>query len=126
MGAAIPESWLEKFMIPPTLPTHPRGAISDGIDHPTGAAAERPLIEMLIQNRACPALCACAAPRMPSPKAVPPTSTTFRTRLEFHPLGTRKSTSHPPTISSTTVAESHGTPVYRNESRRLMCRAEER
>jgi len=29
-------------MMPPTVPTWPLGAISDGIDHPTGAAAARP------------------------------------------------------------------------------------
>jgi len=56
MGAAIPESWLEKLMMPPTLPTLLGGAMSDGMDHPTGDAAERPPMEMLIQMRACTGL----------------------------------------------------------------------
>src|ERR1700751_5086463 len=81
MGAAIPESWLEKLMIPPTLPTLLRGAIREGIDHPTGEAAERPPMEMLIQIRAVTGLWVFAAPRMPRPKAVPPMSMVLRTRL---------------------------------------------
>ena len=40
MGAAMPESWFEKLTMPPTVPTLPRGAISDGTDQPTGGAAE--------------------------------------------------------------------------------------
>ena len=47
-------------MIPPTLPTLLRGAINDGIDQPTGDAAERPPMEMLIQMSAVIALCVFA------------------------------------------------------------------
>ena len=43
----MPEAWFERLMMPPTLPTLLRGAISDGTDQPTGAADERPPIEML-------------------------------------------------------------------------------
>ena len=57
--------------MPPTVPTLPRGEIIDGIDHPIGAAAESPPSEMLIQISARIAVCAWAAPSMPSPNAVP-------------------------------------------------------
>ncbi len=40
-GATAPIRLLRKFITPPMLPVPPRGAISDGIDHPTGAAAAR-------------------------------------------------------------------------------------
>ena len=110
IGAAIPESWLEKFTMPPTVPTLPRGAIIDGTDHPTGAAAARPPMEMLIQISARVAVWACAAPRMPSPNAVPQTMIALRTRLASHPRWIRKSASHPP-LRSVAVANSHGTPV---------------
>ena len=73
----MPEIWLEKFMMPPTLPTSSRRAMSEGMDQPTGAAAERPPMEMLIQSRACAAVWAWTAPRMPRPKAVPPMRTIF-------------------------------------------------
>src|SRR5271170_4038607 len=108
MGAAIPEIWLEKLMIPPTLPTLLWGAMSEGMDHPTGDAAERPPIEILIQIRACVGLCVFAAPKMPRPKAVPPTRTLLRTRLAFHPRRISASTSQPPMTRSVMVAKSHG------------------
>src|SRR6185437_1195016 len=75
IGAAIPEIWFEKFRMPPTRPTLPRGAINDGSDHPTGDAADRPPIESVIQASAWKAECEPAQPRMPRPMAVPPTST---------------------------------------------------
>ena len=56
VDAAIPETWLEKFMMPPTRPTLFLLAIKPGTDQPTGAAAESPPIEMLIQNKACVAV----------------------------------------------------------------------
>src|SRR5271168_1435193 len=111
IGAEMPESWFEKLMIPPTLPTLLRGAINDGTDQPTGEAAERPPIEMLIQMSAVIALCVFAAPRMPRPHAVPATSTHFLTELAFHPRSIRASTSQPPTTRSAAVATNHGIPV---------------
>src|SRR5580658_6230264 len=107
IGAQMPESWFEKLMIPPTLPTLLRGAIKEGTDQPTGDAAESPPMEMLIQISAVIALCVFAAPRMPRPQAVPPTSTLFRTAFAFHPRLISASTSHPPTIRSAAVATSH-------------------
>src|SRR5258708_4896443 len=98
-------------MIPPTLPTLLRGVINDGIDQPTGDAAERPPMETLSQISAVVALCVYAAPRMPRPQAVPPTSTLFRTEFAFHPRSISASTSQPPMARSATVAMSHGTPV---------------
>src|ERR1700722_17736502 len=106
MGAAMPDSWFEKLMIPPTFPTLLRGAINDGIDQPTGEAAESPPIEMLIQMSAVIALCVFAAPRMPRPHAVPPTRTHFRTEFAFHPRSINTSTNQPPTARSATVATS--------------------
>jgi hypothetical protein len=50
-------------MMPPTFPTSLLFAMSYGIDQPTGAAAARPPMEMLIQIRACCALWGLAAPR---------------------------------------------------------------
>src|SRR5438093_10583815 len=102
---------LQKLRIPPSVPTLSRGAISDGIDHPTGEAADNPPIDMLIQKSAVTGLCACAVPRIPRPKAVPPTSTTCRTRVALHPRWTNVSTSHPPTTRSVNVANNQGTLV---------------
>ena len=56
IGAAMAESWLPKFRIPPNVPTDSLGAINDGMDQPTGAAAANPPIDILIQNNACAAL----------------------------------------------------------------------
>src|SRR5271170_8221779 len=109
-GAQMPDSWFEKLMIPPTRPTLLRGAIKDGMDQPTGEAAERPPIEMLIQMSAVVALCVFAAPRMPRPQAVPPTRTHLRTELAFHPRSISASTTQPPTTKSAAVATSHGIP----------------
>src|SRR5277367_6150774 len=107
-GAQMPDSWFEKLMIPPTLPTLLRGAINDGTDQPTGEAAERPPIDMLIQMSAVVTLCVFAAPRMPRPQAVPATRTHFRTEFAFHPRSISASTSQPPMTTSATVATSHG------------------
>src|SRR5438093_12616498 len=102
---------LQKFRIPPNVPTLSRGAISDGIDHPTGEAADNPPIDILIQKSAVAGLCACAVPRIPRPKIVPPTSTTWRTRVALHPRCINASTSQPPTTRSVNVANNHGTLV---------------
>src|SRR3981081_2873547 len=75
IGAEIPESWLPKFRIPPSVPTLSFGAIKEGIDQPTGDAADNPPIDRLIQNSADVAVCAFAAPKIPSPRAVPPIRT---------------------------------------------------
>jgi len=98
-------------MIPPNLPTLLRGAMRDGMDKPTGDAAERPPMEMLIQMRAVTALWVLAAPTMPRPNAVPPMRTVLRTRLAFHPRRMRVSTSQPPMTRSVQVAKSQGSPV---------------
>ena len=111
MGAQMPESWLEKFMIPPTFPTLLLGAISEGTDQPTGDAADSPPMEMLIQISAVIALCVFAAPRIPKPHVVPATIIVFRTLLASHPRSMSRSTSQPPMTRSATVATSHGTPV---------------
>src|SRR5215470_15801686 len=111
IGAAIPEIWLLKFIMPPTVPTLSRGAIKPGIDQPTGAAIERPVMESVIQKRADGAACEYATPKIPSPSAVPPTRMVRRTRVAFQPRWISESTSQPPTISSATVALNHGTAV---------------
>src|SRR5258708_40018931 len=97
IGAHIHESWFEKLMIPPTFPTLLRGAISDGIDQPTGDAAERPPMEMLIQISAVIALCVFPAPRMPRPQAGPPTRTRSWTELAIHPRSISSAARHAPT-----------------------------
>ena len=106
----MPEIWLDKLTMPLTEPTEPRGAIMEGMDQPTGAAAARPPIEMLIQRRARGAVWAWAAPRMPRPKAVPVTRMVLRTRLGFQPRWMRWSDPQP-AARSVTVAKSQGTPV---------------
>ena len=58
MGAAIPARWLQKLTIPPRVPTLSRGAMSEGMDQPTGEAADNPPIDMLIQNSAAMGVCA--------------------------------------------------------------------
>lgn len=50
IGAMMPITLFAKFMMPPTVPTPPRGATSDGSDQPTGAAAARPPSESVIQK----------------------------------------------------------------------------
>src|SRR5277367_3955269 len=112
--------------MPPTLPTLSRGAIKPGIDQPTEAAADRPPIDKLIQNSAHAVEAAKAAPRIPTPSVVPPIRTNCRTLTEFRPACTRASTSQPPTSSSTQVAKSHGTPVYRDECEGSRCIDEEK
>src|SRR6266446_5193763 len=52
-----------------------RGAISKGIDHPTGDAADNPPSAMLIQKKAYKGVRSRAAPRIPSPSVVPPIRT---------------------------------------------------
>src|SRR6202011_5218676 len=82
IGAAMPAIWLAKFRIPPSVPTLSRGAINEGIDQPTGEAADNPPIDMLIQKTAANGVSDRVAPKMPSPKVVPPISTAWRTRTE--------------------------------------------
>src|SRR3981189_2541070 len=96
IGAPMPESWLEKLIIPPTFPTLLRGAINDGIDQPTGDAAERPPMEMLIQIRAVIGIGVFAAPRLPRPQSVHPTRTFFRRLFAFDSRSISASTSQPP------------------------------
>ena len=111
IGAEIAASCPEKLTMPPSVPTHSRGEMSDGTVHATGAAAARPPSERLIQNNADVAVCERAAPRIPSPKLVPTIKTVSRTRFESHPRCMSVSTSHPPITRSVTVANSQGTLV---------------
>src|SRR5690349_13989022 len=111
----MPASWLHKFRIPPKVPTLSRGAIREGIDQPTGDAADNPPMEILIQNSAFATLCACAVPNIPKPNVVPTMSTTCRTRAAFQPRFINVSTSQPPTTRSAIVANDQGTLVYRAE-----------
>src|SRR5258705_11474543 len=124
IDAQMPESWFEKLMIPPTFPTLLRGAINDGIDQPTGDAADRPPMETLSQISAVIALCVFPAPRMPSPQAVPPTRTVFPTEIAVHPRSIRKSTNQPPLATDAKVEMKHGTPCKRDECNRSMCNVE--
>ena len=68
-------------MMPPMLPVPPRGAISDGIDHPTGAAAAKPESAIEIQKIAQPGLSVVVAPNTASPRTIPVTSTVLRTTV---------------------------------------------
>src|SRR5579859_3152509 len=115
IGAAIPDSWLLKFMIPPTVPTLSRGAINDGIDQPTGAAMESPVSANAIHATAPCAECAYGTPKMHKPTEVPPKRTVCRTPVAFHPRWISESVSHPPTANSATVAHNHGTLVYKKD-----------
>src|SRR5215471_20082115 len=108
MGAAIAESWLPKFMIPPKVPTLSRGAISDGTDQHTGAAADSPPIATLIHVTAPEVLCAYITPSMPRPNDVPAIRIVCRTREASRPRCTSLSTNQPPTSMSAHAATSHG------------------
>src|SRR6202022_2187301 len=107
----------------PSLPTLPAGAINDGIDQPTGAAAERPPMEIVIQNIADAGVLASAAPKIPTPSEVPTTSTIWRTREESKPRSINSFTIHPPIIKSVSAANIHGTLEYSTELRRFTCSA---
>src|SRR5271154_7287754 len=125
MGAAIAESWLPKFMIPPSVPTLSRGAIRDGIDQATGAAADNPPIAMVIQTSALSADRAYAAPNIPKPSAVPAMRMACLTCDASFPRCTNLSTSQPPTRRSVKVAKSQGTLVYKAEcSKSMWCVAD--
>src|ERR1700723_361048 len=67
IGAAMPAIWFARFRIPPSVPTLSRGAIKDGIDQPTGEAADNPPIDMLIQKTAANGVTDCVAPKIPIP-----------------------------------------------------------
>ena len=77
-GATAPMRLLKKFITPPIVPVPPRGAISDRIDQPTGAAAARPLSAIVIQTIAHTALVVIVAPNTARPSTMPPTSTVLR------------------------------------------------
>src|SRR3954447_18154576 len=118
IGATTAAIWFPKFRIPPTFPVQLRGAIREGIDQPTGAAAARPPREILSQNTAVQAVRAKATPPTAKPRVVPPIRIDLRTRDSGWPRRTRKSTSHPPTRKSVNVANSQGIEVYKTEWRR--------
>jgi hypothetical protein len=56
MEAAIPETWPQKLMIPPTLPTSPRRAMKEGSDQATGRRRGKTAERNVIQMRACEAV----------------------------------------------------------------------
>ena len=68
-------------MTPPMAPVPPRGAISEGIDHPTGAAAASPESAIEIQKIAHTGLSVVVAPNTARPRTMPPTSTVLRTSV---------------------------------------------
>src|SRR5579862_2249625 len=110
-GAAIPAIWLLRFMMPPTVPTLWRGEINDGMDQPTGAAMESPVMETAIQKTAACVVSEYATPKIPRPNDMPDTRTVCRTRTAFQPRWINASTSQPPTTSSPAVAHNHGIAV---------------
>src|SRR5579863_1048073 len=63
IGATAPITLLAKFIMLPTVPTPPRGAISDGKDQPTGAAAASPLSATEIQTIASTGSVVVVAPK---------------------------------------------------------------
>jgi hypothetical protein len=85
MGAAMPTRLLKKFMMLPTVPTVPRGAIKDGMLHPMGAAKARPPRAMEIQMIATLGLVVKAAPITAIPRAMPMVSNVLRTRVGSFP-----------------------------------------
>src|SRR3984893_11611024 len=97
--------------MPPSVPTLPAGAISEGMDQHTGAAAASPPSEMLIQKIAEIGVCAWTAPKMPSPKEVPATKTVWRTREESKPRWINLFTTPPPIQKSVRAANNHGMQV---------------
>ena len=64
----------------------PFGAISEGIDQPTGAAADRPLRATEIHRIAHTGLVVWVAPNTARPTSMPQISTVLRTRDSFRPL----------------------------------------
>ncbi len=71
-------------MIPPTFPTSLRRAISEGSDQPTGAAADNPPMEILIQIRAHGSVCMGRA-QQPNPTSSASNQDALRTKLAFQP-----------------------------------------
>src|SRR5271165_7152373 len=107
-GATAPIRLLAKFITPPIVPVPPRGAINDGIDQPTGAAAASPESAIVIQTIAQTGLVVQVAPNTARPRTMPPTSTVLRVAVSSYPLARRWSISQPPTTRSETVAKAHG------------------
>src|ERR1700739_668385 len=100
-----------KFIIPPMVPVPPRGAISDGIDQPTGDAAASPLSATEIQTIAQTGSVVTVAPNTARPSSIPTTSTVLSTGVSSQPRGARWSTSQPPTPRPATVAQIQGIAV---------------
>src|ERR1017187_7623218 len=98
-------------MIPPTFPTLSCGAIKDGIDHATGADAERPQVDKVIQATATRGFRVKIGPSSAMPTTIPPTSTDWRTRLSLFLRLTNVSTSQPPKKRSLPVAQNQGIDV---------------
>ena len=88
-GATTPIMLLAKFMMPPMVPVPPFGAISEGIDQPTGAAADSPLRATEIHEIAHTGLVVWVAPNTARPTSMPQISTVLRTRDSFMPRATR-------------------------------------
>src|SRR3979411_1952836 len=85
IGAWMAENSFPKLSMPPSVPTLPAGAISEGMDQHTGAAAASPPSEMLIQKIAEIGACRAPAPKKRTPKEVPAPKTVWRTREESKP-----------------------------------------
>ena len=78
-GAAIPIRLLVKLTMPPIVPVPPRGAMSETIEEPTGAAAARPVRAIVIQVMAHTGSVVPTAPKTARPSSIPATSTDLRT-----------------------------------------------
>ena len=76
-------------MMPLMVPVPPRGAISDGIDQPTGAAAASPLSATEIQTIAQTGSVVTVAPNTARPSSMPVTSTVLRTGVSSYPRAIR-------------------------------------
>src|SRR3569833_2943497 len=97
-----------KFMMAPTVAVPPRGAIKDGKDQHTGAAAASPLRATEIQAVATTGSVVVLAPNTASPTHIPASNTVLRTRVSSIPREISRSISHPPTTRSDTDAQAHG------------------
>jgi hypothetical protein len=78
IGATTPIMLFKKFMIPPIVAVPPRGAIREGIDQPTGAAAASPLSATEIQRIAHTGSVVNMAPNTARPSRMPSTNTVLR------------------------------------------------
>jgi hypothetical protein len=71
IGATIPAKLPRKFIVPPTLPTVPLGAINEGILQAIGAAKAKPPREIVNQVIATLTFVVKAAPIAATPSSIP-------------------------------------------------------